>query len=62
MVWLKACPRCHTGDLNLVSDMYGKYLQCLQCGHTQDVNLVSNPAKPKYAPAKKVSDKQRVAA
>jgi hypothetical protein len=42
--------------------MYGKYLQCLQCGHTQDVNLVSNPAKPKYAPAKKVSDKQRVAA
>jgi hypothetical protein len=62
MVWLKACPRCHTGDLNLVSDMYGNYLQCLQCGNMQDVNLVSKPVKAKKSSGRKVSTGQRVAA
>ena len=64
MVWLKACPRCHTGDLNLVSDMYGKYLQCLQCGYMQDVDLAPKPVKTK-APKKvtrKVATGHRVAA
>ena len=33
MIWFKACPRCQTGDLSLAEDIYGKYLQCMQCGH-----------------------------
>ena len=33
MILFKACPRCHTGDLSLAEDIYGKYVQCFQCGH-----------------------------
>lgn len=29
----KACKRCQ-GDLSLESDVYGTYVQCLQCGAT----------------------------
>jgi hypothetical protein len=32
MYWLKSCPRCH-GDLFDNSDVYGNYIDCLQCGH-----------------------------
>lgn len=32
MFWLKSCPRCH-GDLYDNSDFYGRYIDCLQCGH-----------------------------
>ncbi len=35
MLLLKTCPRCH-GDLQLRSDMAGKYLSCIQCGYTRD--------------------------
>lgn len=31
MLYLKACPRCH-GDIKFERDMYGHYLECLQCG------------------------------
>ncbi|MBI4306598.1 MAG: hypothetical protein HY678_09810 [Chloroflexi bacterium] len=31
MLYLKACPRCH-GDVKFERDMYGHYLECLQCG------------------------------
>lgn len=30
--WLKNCPRCH-GDLRAESDVYGKYVACVQCGY-----------------------------
>jgi hypothetical protein len=30
--WLKTCPRCH-GDLRQESDVYGKYIACVQCGY-----------------------------
>lgn len=30
--WLKTCPRCH-GDLREESDIYGKYVACVQCGY-----------------------------
>ncbi len=30
--WLKVCPRCH-GDLREESDIYGKYVACVQCGY-----------------------------
>ncbi len=29
----KACRRCR-GDLSLETDVYGTYIQCLQCGAT----------------------------
>ena len=30
--WLKNCPKCH-GDLREESDVYGKYVACVQCGN-----------------------------
>ena len=36
MMMLKACPRC-SGDLLESSDMYGRYVQCIQCGHVADL-------------------------
>lgn len=31
-LFLKACPRCR-GDVLVRNDMYGWYLDCLQCSH-----------------------------
>jgi hypothetical protein len=43
--WLKACPRCITGDLREENDAYGAYLACVQCGHVltpeQEAELVA---------------------
>ena len=36
MIYFKGCPRCH-GDINLAEDMFGKYLNCLQCGYMRDL-------------------------
>lgn len=30
--WLKQCPRCR-GDLRDESDIYGRYVDCVQCGY-----------------------------
>lgn len=30
--WLKQCPRCR-GDLRDESDIYGRYVACVQCGY-----------------------------
>ncbi len=35
MVFLKACPKCR-GDLAMASDIYGDFLECLQCGLIKD--------------------------
>ena len=32
MYWMKSCPRCE-GDLFDGSDIYGRYVSCMQCGH-----------------------------
>lgn len=32
----KGCPKCQ-GDLYLSQDMYGKYVNCLQCGYLKDL-------------------------
>jgi hypothetical protein len=32
MLYLKSCPRCKTGTVQLGSDVYGSYLSCLNCG------------------------------
>ena len=36
MMLFKACPRC-SGDLRETMDIYGRYLSCIQCGHTRDL-------------------------
>lgn len=36
MVQFKSCPRC-CGDLVAAGDMYGRYVQCLQCGYMNDM-------------------------
>lgn len=36
MMMFKACPRCG-GDVRESSDMYGRYVSCVQCGHSADV-------------------------
>ena len=33
MIRFKSCPKCHTGDLEEMSDHDGDYLRCLQCGN-----------------------------
>ena len=32
MIHFKACPRCR-GDVHVSSDIYGRYMECLQCGY-----------------------------
>lgn len=45
--WLKQCPKCH-GDLREESDIYGKYISCMQCGynlrHDEEVQLMATGA------------------
>ena len=36
MIYFKACPKCR-GDMHIANDMYGRYLECLQCGFEKDV-------------------------
>ncbi len=36
MVLLKSCPRCK-GDLAAERDVYGPYLECLQCGYMREL-------------------------
>ena len=36
MLKFKGCPKCQ-GTLALASDMYGRYVNCLQCGFTRDL-------------------------
>jgi hypothetical protein len=37
----KACPRCK-GDVVSGHDQYGWFEECLQCGHTYDVETFRN--------------------
>ncbi len=35
--WLKECLRCR-GDLRIESDIYGRYIECMQCGYILNVD------------------------
>ena len=53
MMLFKACTRC-SGDVRETSDMYGRYMQCVQCGHLTDLpneRLVAEGVKPEVAKA-----------
>ncbi len=41
--WFRACPKCH-GDIALEQDIYGWYVQCVQCGYLKEVPKVVKPA------------------
>ena len=36
----KACPKCH-GDLQVKRDVYGMFINCLQCGLQRDLDAPS---------------------
>ena len=44
MIYFKSCPRC-SGDMYESQDMYGYFLTCWQCGHTEDLKE-EHPTKP----------------
>ena len=44
MVLFKSCPKCMTGDLIKAEDMFGAYLECMQCGFVKDLTQVQQPA------------------
>lgn len=51
---LKACLKCVQGDLFLNKDMYGTYVQCLQCGYLKEIN-VKQPVKNGSAPPRRTA-------
>ena len=45
MMMLNSCPRC-SGDLRELSDIYGSYVSCMQCGHLADIPEQQEIAAP----------------
>ena len=37
MIHFKSCERCK-GDVTVINDWYGEYLQCMQCGWSKDLS------------------------
>ncbi len=56
--WLKECPRCH-GDLRDESDIYGRYIACVQCGyilkHEEEARLAAIRTLGEPASSEKVA-------
>jgi hypothetical protein len=50
MIMFKACPKCK-GDLYLNRDMYGKYVNCFQCGYLKDVTSEAEISRREPVPA-----------
>ena len=48
MIKLKSCPKCGHGDLLLGQDVYGWYMNCLQCGHMIDLEIATAATKSDY--------------
>ena len=53
----KACPKCQ-GDLQIKRDIYGMFINCLQCGLQKDVDAPS--AAVEFARADKTAPKTPV--
>ena len=51
MIKLKSCPKCGHGDLLLGQDVYGWYMDCLQCGHVIDLEIVKTAKSDNHLPA-----------
>ena len=60
MINFKACPRCK-GDTHIRQDIYGDYIECLQCGYMED--LAKQPSASRIGMGQqKKADKKRQAA
>ena len=53
----KACPKCQ-GDLQIKRDIYGMFINCLQCGLQKDLDAPS--AAVEFARADKTAAKKPV--
>ncbi|GEM_PF-4521028 len=42
MYWLGSCAKCR-GDLFETTDLYGRYLDCYQCGHGRGLRTAKHP-------------------
>lgn len=54
MIYFKSCPRC-SGDVYESQDMYGYFLTCWQCGHTEDLKE-EHPTKPVHRVRRNLSE------
>ncbi len=61
MLYLNSCPRCSTGDVELASDSYGAFFQCLQCGWVLDLPSASERMLQKTVASRAVSRARRTA-
>ena len=50
MILFKSCPKCTTGDLTKSRDMFGEYLECIQCGFMKDLPAPERSVAPAPAP------------
>ena len=50
MILFKSCPKCMTGDLIKSRDMFGEYLECIQCGFMKDLPAPAQSVAPAPAP------------
>ena len=49
IIFFKSCPRCK-GDMIATSDMYGKFMECLQCGYeSEPVAEAEQESRPLYS-------------
>ncbi len=55
MLYLKACPRCR-GDVKYERDVYGRYLECLQCGFLLSSKSEGNTASSEKSTGEKASN------
>ncbi|MFA5309085.1 MAG: hypothetical protein WC370_06315 [Dehalococcoidales bacterium] len=60
LVRAKACKRCG-GDLSVECDVYGVYIECIQCGATWNQNSINLNAAAGEKPLKAVAAKPRSA-
>ena len=61
MLKLRGCPKCQ-GALYLAADMYGRYVNCLQCGFSRDLPDTPAEQKPAESPAPEFQAPERKAA
>ncbi|MCH7656074.1 MAG: hypothetical protein IIC95_08875 [Chloroflexi bacterium] len=50
MILFKSCPKCTTGDLMKSEDLFGEYMECLQCGYMKDLAAPARSVVPVPAP------------
>ncbi len=51
----RACPRCRTGYLHQMKDIYGAYIQCMSCGHSIDNQSIPETGEiPKEQPSPQI--------